>query len=388
MVVIIFLMIISFFVIFWGMIGYPIFLKILDKILNPPKLTKNYQYEPQVTYMIVAHNEEKVIQAKLENAISLDYPKEKLQIIVTSDFSTDKTNDIVNSFIKTHPQSNITLHCTVEHKGKTNAQNEGQKLATGEILVMTDSNAKFDKKAIRELVSSFSNPDISYVCGKLEYSNEENITSATESTYWSLDLAMRDIESRFQTITAGNGSIYAVRNSEYIDIPLIRCHDGTMPYQYAIMGKQAKFNPDAVSYEKAGENNQDEFKRKVRMNRTILDIFVDGFRAMNMIKYRWFSLFYFGHRTCRYTLWLFHIVFFVCSLLLTIMFDSIVGSVLSLLQLIGILLGIYSISKSINNKLIRMIGYYSMTIISQCVGAYRQATGQSKPFWSKAESTR
>ena len=143
MKLLIILMIVSGGAIFFAMVGYPLLLKVLDIILSPSLITKDYNYEPNVSYMIVAHNEEKQIKSKLDNAISLDYPKKKMQIIVTSDLSTDSTNTIVDEFIKKHPENNIILHKTVEHKGKTNAQNEGQRLATGEILVMTDANAIF-----------------------------------------------------------------------------------------------------------------------------------------------------------------------------------------------------------------------------------------------------
>lgn len=388
MLILVILMAVSAAIIFFAMIGYPVLLMLLDKIKHPPKIKKDFEYEPTVSYMIVAHNEEKVIEKKLENALELDYPLDKFQIIVASDFSTDKTNELVNRFIEKHPERTIVLHTSVEHKGKTNAQNEAQRLATGEILVMTDANSTFKKDAIRELVASFTDQDIVYVCGRLIYSNsEDNITSSTESTYWDLDLKMRDIESRLQTITAGNGSIYAVRNSEYIDIPLSGCHDGTMPYMYGIENRKSLFNPDAISYEKAGEVNADEFKRKVRMNRTILDIFE---RTPKTWKpgLGFFSLFYFGHRTCRYTLWLFHLLFFVCSVIAFGISRNVVVGILVLLQVLAVLMGLYSIHHIISNKYLRLLGYYSMMVLAQVVGAFKQATGKSKPVWEKAETTR
>ena len=203
------------FVIVYAMVGYPIVLKLLDKILKPSEHKQDLTYEPTVSYMIVAHNEEKVIADKLINATEVDYPFDKFQIIVASDNSTDKTNEIVSNFITEHPELSITLYCSKEHKGKTNAQNEAQKIASGEILVMTDANTMLKPDAIRELVSYFTSEDIAYVSGKLEYSNSlDNATSASESTYWDLDLTMRDIESRIKTITAGNGALYACRNKD------------------------------------------------------------------------------------------------------------------------------------------------------------------------------
>lgn len=388
MLYVIILMGISCFVIFYAMIGYPITLLLIDKINENGSIKKDYNYEPTVTYMIVAHNEEDVIYKKMENALELDYPKEKLQILIASDYSTDKTDAIVEKFANDNQDYDIILYRTLEHKGKTNAQNEAFGISTGEIVVMTDANAILNRNAIRELVASFTSDDIVYVCGRLEYSNIENETSESESQYWNLDLKMRDIESRIQTITAGNGSIYAVRKKEYIITPPIRCHDGYLPFQYALKEKRSIFNPDAVSYEKAGEDNRDEFKRKVRMNRTILEIFNSAPKVMNPLKYKWFSLFYFGHRTCRYLLWLMHIIFFGASIVLLFLCQSVIAWLIVIAQVIGLGLGIVSINHQLRNKYIRMIGYYSMTVIAQMVAAFKQITGQTKATWEKAESTR
>ena len=142
MIVWLIVFLLSAFIVVYAMVGYPLLLKFLDKLLKPKPLEKIDDYEPTVTYMIVAHNEEAVIEKKLENAIQLDYSKEKMQILVASDNSTDSTNSIVESFIKKHPERNIVLYCSKEHKGKTNAQNEAQKKATGEILVLVIGTRK------------------------------------------------------------------------------------------------------------------------------------------------------------------------------------------------------------------------------------------------------
>ena len=378
---------ISVFIAFWAMVGYPISLRLLDKFFKPKVHDKNLNYEPNVSLMIVAHNEEKVIEEKLKNAITLDYPKVKLQIIVTSDCSEDKTNEIVEGFINNHPDYNIVLHKTVVHKGKTNAQNEGQKLANGEILVMTDANSKFEASAIKELVSYFTNENIAYVCGKLVYSNKSNSTSDSESTYWNLDLKMRDIESRFQTITAGNGAIYACRNKDYLDINPIYCHDSMMPYLYALQNKRAIFNPDAIAYEKAGSNDNDEFKRKVRMNRCILTWFRKGIKSLNFLKYKWFSFFFFSHRLCRYSLWLAHSIAFASSFIAMIRREK-WGKLFTLIQIFLGLIAVFSLKLKIKNKMIRMIGYYVMTVFAQIVGVRNCVFGKSKATWEKAESTR
>lgn len=371
------------FFIFWAMIGYGLSLWIIDKIRKKDKIEK-VDFGFTVSVMIVAHNEEKVIYNKLKNIIECDYPKGKIKYIVTSDNSDDKTNQIVEDFIKEHPDFDITLYVTKEHKGKTNAQNEAQKLVDTDILVMTDANAMFKENAITELVSSFSDESISYVCGGLQYINTENTTANAEASYWNGDLKQRYIESTIKTITAGNGAIYACRNRDYIQVPLIESHDSSMPYYYATHGKRAIFNPDAVAYEKAGESSEDEFKRKVRMNRGILTGVKNGFKVLNVFKYGWFSYFYFGHRLCRYLLWLNHLLILVLNAVL--LKSGLFWQVIFGLQIIFGLLGM--LGKNSSSKILYIIYYYCMTVTAQWVGVINIITGKAKPTWDSAQSTR
>ena len=283
MLILIIIGVIAGFVIYWAMIGYPLSLVVLNKLIKREN-KKNYLYQPTVTVMVVSHNEEKVIRDKLQNLLEIDYPAEKLEFLIASDFSTDKTNEIVEDFICSHPERKIRIHKTVNHRGKTNAQNETQELCNTEILVMTDANAMFDPLAVKELSASFIDPSIAYVTGRLSYVNTDgNTTASSEGFYWKLDLMCRRIESRLQTITAGNGAIYAVRNKDYRKVDPISCHDSNFPLLYALEKKRAIYNPDAVAYEKAGEVDQDEFKRKIRMNRNILKAILPDMRIVWLI---------------------------------------------------------------------------------------------------------
>lgn len=376
----------SSFIIFWANIGYPLSMLIIGKAIHKENKIDT-KYVPTVTLMIVAHNEEKVIKEKLENAIKLDYPKEKLKVLISSDNSTDKTNDIIKEFIENNLDRDITLYQTKERKGKTNAQNEASKLVNTEILVMTDANSMIEKKAIKEIVSSFSDDNIVYVTGRLCYTNSnENETSNSENLYWDLDTKIRDIESRLQTITAGNGALYACRTKDYYCFDPIKCHDSSMPLYYALNGKRAIANQNAIAYEKAGENIKDEFKRKVRMSRIVLHSILPDIRILNIFKYKWFSYFYFGHRSCRYMLWSSHILLLISNILLcgnnTFYVSTLIGQII--IYLLAILKGL----TKIDNKLLNISYYYCATIIAQTIGVYNTITGKAKPFWEKAESTR
>lgn len=373
------------FIIAWANVGYPLTIILIGKIINK-KNRKLDNYEPTVTIMIVAHNEEKVIEEKLKNVLKVDYPKDKIEILVSSDNSTDKTNSIVEKFIKSHRNSNIRLYKVQERKGKTNAQNEAAKTVKSEILVMTDANAMLKEDSIKEIVSSFDE-NVAYVSGKLMYSNSnDNLTSNTENVYWNLDTKVREIESNIQTITAGNGAIYACKTNDYHNFNPIQCHDSAMPLYYSLQGKRAIANHNAIAYEKAGENDGDEFKRKVRMSRIVLGSILPSFKILNVFKYKWFTFFYLGHRTSRYLLWFSHIVFFITNLFL--LNTSYIYIVTFIMQMIIYLLAIAKNIFNINNKVFNFCSYYSMTIIAQFIGVFKTITGQNKPFWEKAESTR
>lgn len=379
--------IVAVFVIFWAMIGYPISLAILDRLLKRTN-RKDDKYEPTVTIMVVAHNEESIIAEKLQNLLNVKYPADKLEFLIASDFSTDKTDEIVETFITTHPEYKIRIHKSEKHLGKTNAQNETQKLCNTEILVMTDANAMFVPNAVKELVSYFTDPSIAYVSGQLRYVNtEENGTANSEGFYWKLDLICRKIESKIQTITAGNGAIYAIRNEYYVDVPPIECHDSSFPFIFALNKKRAIYGPDAIAYEKAGEINEDEFKRKVRMNRGILKGICPNIRLFNFFSYRWFTYFYFGHRTCRYLLWLMHLVAFVVNIPLAFV-DGYFWKIILGIQILFYLIAIIGLITKSSNRLVKIVFYYCMTVMAQWKGVVNIVTGKSKPIWEKAESTR
>lgn len=378
---------ISAFIIVWAMVGYPISLKVIGKIYDYRKLQKDYNHQPTVTVMVVAHDEEKVILEKLNNIIELDYPHDKIEFLVASDNSTDNTNSIVRKFISEHPDKKIRIFEVKARRGKTNAQNEAQKTVTTEYLVMTDANSIMAKESVKELMAAFTSEDIAYVTGRLEIINKDvSDVSNAESSYWDRDLSLREIEGKVQTITAGNGALYACRNAEYYDFDSIQCHDSAMPPLYALQGKRAIANHDAIAYEKAGEVIEDEFSRKVRMNRIILESILPDKRILNIFKYRWFSYFYFGHRTCRYLLWISHLIILIANMLL--IKEHWFYFVVFLGQLIFYIMALIKYITKSQNKYLTLMYYYTVTIIAQWIGVYNIITGKAKPTWEKAESTR
>ena len=173
--------------------------------------------EPHVTVIVAAYNEEPVIERRLENLLALDYPADRLDVVVTSDASTDRTHELVERF-------GDRVRLIVNPRGgKVAAQNRAVRETGGEILAFSDANATWAPDALRQLVANFADPDVAYVCGRLVLEAADG--SNQEGVYWRYELAQREAESRLGSITGGNGSIYAVRRSDYVEVDPKWGHD-------------------------------------------------------------------------------------------------------------------------------------------------------------------
>jgi cellulose synthase/poly-beta-1,6-N-acetylglucosamine synthase-like glycosyltransferase len=253
-------------VVFWGSLsalawtqaGYPLAAAALARIRGRPVLKE--PIEPSVTLIIAAHDEESVIEQRLDNLLALDYPADKLEIVVASDASTDRTDELVESFAAGGERVRL-LRCP--RGGKVAAQNRAVRSTQGEILGFTDANAKWKEDALRKLVRNFSDPEVAYVCGGHYYESGDGTNR--ESTYWRFEAWLRRSESALGSITGGIGPIYAVRRSDYVEVDPRFGHDLALPYLMVQHGRRAVFEPEAVAWEKPSRDVEDEYRRKVRM---------------------------------------------------------------------------------------------------------------------------
>ncbi|CAH6794650.1 Glycosyl transferase [Vibrio chagasii] len=381
---------VTLFLIIHPFITYPLSLMLLGYIYKDDYKSQYCEsFSPSVTLVISAYNEQKVIANKLNSLLEMNFDIATLEVIVTSDGSTDRTHEIVNNFIAKFGArfKSIELVVVEGRLGKTNAQNKAVERSRGDIIAFSDSNSIWEPNALDFLVSRFKDDNVAYVSGMLKYTNhQESTTSESESRYWEFDLYLREVESRVMSTVGGNGAIYAIRQSEYIDLPPMLSHDGFMPTKVVLKGKTAKFEKRAIATEKAGENSSDEFGRKVRMQRgqpwkKYIDI-----SKFNFFKFGWFSYFYFSHKYLKYCLYILHPSLFIFNII--IFNDSLIylfSLVFQSLFYIFAILGFFLKSK---NKLMHYPFYYSMTIVAQAVSVYRTLTGKSKATWEKAETTR
>jgi cellulose synthase/poly-beta-1,6-N-acetylglucosamine synthase-like glycosyltransferase len=242
----------------WTQAGYPVAAAALARLRGRP--VRKHELEPPVTLIVAAHDEEDVIERRLDNLLALDYPIEKLEIVVASDASTDRTEDLVEAIAK-HESRVRLLRCP--RGGKVAAQNRAVRATSGEILAFSDANAQWRPDALRKLVRNFADAEVAYVCGGHFYEAADGTNR--EGTYWRFESWLRRNESCLGSITGGIGPIYALRREDYVEVDPRFGHDLALPYLMVQRGRRAVFEPEAVAWEKPSRDIEDEYRRKVRM---------------------------------------------------------------------------------------------------------------------------
>jgi cellulose synthase/poly-beta-1,6-N-acetylglucosamine synthase-like glycosyltransferase len=245
-------------------VGYPAMLVMVRRVFRRP--VKKQCWETDVSIIIAAYNEHATIENKLRNLLALDYPKRKLQIIVSLDGPTDGSEFIVWKWAA----RGVELIHTKEHRGKGSALNRAVRQARGEIVVFADVRQTFAKSAIRELVANFADPTVGAVSGELllmtaSEGGAENEDSNDVGLYWRYEKAIRSMESEIHSVPGATGAIYAIRRDLYRDIPEDTLLDDVLiPLQIVLGGKRAVFDPEAKAYDMVACCPLAEYPRKVR----------------------------------------------------------------------------------------------------------------------------
>ena len=242
----------------WTHVGYPAAAGLAARLR--PRPVERKEVTPTVSVIVAAHDEEAVIRQRVENLLELDYPPELVELVVASDASTDSTDAIVEEIGRGEPRVRL-LPCP--RGGKVNAQNLAVRRTTGEIVAFSDANAVWAPDALRKLVRSFADPEVAYVCGRLRLRSVDGTNR--EGAYWRYETWLREQESALGSVTGGNGAIYAVRRSDYVEVDPRFGHDLAFPYLMVQRGRRAVYAPEAVAFEKPSRDLEDEYRRKVRM---------------------------------------------------------------------------------------------------------------------------
>jgi cellulose synthase/poly-beta-1,6-N-acetylglucosamine synthase-like glycosyltransferase len=242
----------------WTHVGYP---------LAAAAAARRRRYEPRrdesflpdVALIIAAHDEAHVIRERLENALALDYPRERLELVVALDGAADGTRTIVEEFA-----GEGVRMLDLPRVGKVTAQNAAVEATESEVVAFSDANSLWEPDALRLLVRNLADPEIGYVCGRLRLVNGHD-GGNQEVLYWGFELWLREQESACGSVTAGNGAIYAVRRSAFLELEPGHGHDIGLPFRLRRRGLRSVYEPAAVARERAMGTTQAEWPRKVRM---------------------------------------------------------------------------------------------------------------------------
>jgi cellulose synthase/poly-beta-1,6-N-acetylglucosamine synthase-like glycosyltransferase len=272
--------------------GYSLVTMLLALLVRNP--VRRADITPSVTLLITAYNEELDIAQKLEGSLKLDYPRELLEIIVASDGSTDRTDEIVRGF----EARGVKLVRVEGRLGKTGTQNEAVKHARGEIIVFSDATTTYDSQALRKLVRNYADPRIGAVSGRYEYRNPSGAPIGLGTVlFWKYENAIKSMQTRIWTITGCCGCIYSVRRSAYVPLPRDIISDLCQPLKILESGYRIAFEREAVAYEDALEESKGEFSMRVRVisrgmhglifMRKLLNPLRKPFVAFQLISHKW-----------------------------------------------------------------------------------------------------
>jgi cellulose synthase/poly-beta-1,6-N-acetylglucosamine synthase-like glycosyltransferase len=358
-------------------LGYPLLLRGLVALFGRrEQAAPDAEDLPLVSLIIPAYDEEPVIERKVANARSLDYPAERLEVVIASDGSSDRTAELARA-----AGANLVLE--LPRGGKVAALNQAVRRATGNVLAFSDANSYWRADALRLLVARLAEEKTGYVCGQVRFDGGEG--GNQEGLYWRYEMAVRAMETRLAGITAGNGGIYAVRREAYIELDPSRGQDIGFPFELTKRGWRAVYEPAAVAEERMAPTVEGEFRRKRRMMWGLWDVML----RWGMLDPRGYGPAYaleiYSHRLLRYlTPWLHLIALVANAFLLDHGTVYVVTFALQLALLVAALLG-----RFIPALPFRIAYYYVTVTASIAVGLWdRLRAGRVPIGWEKVEGTR
>ncbi len=276
-------------------IGYPLSAWLISCLA--PRPVRRGAHEPGVTIVIAAYNEAQVIGQTIENKLTLDYPREKLEIIVISDGSTDRTDAIVEKYA----DDNVRLLRQEPRGGKTSALNMAVSRARGNVIVFSDANSLYAPDAVRRLVENFADPAVGYVTGKMIYANPDGTTVGDGcSAYMKYENALREVETRFGSIVGVDGGIDAMRKELYDPMSADQLPDFVMPLKVVEQGYRVVYEPRALLKEPALGKSTDEYRMRVRVSLRALWALYDMRQQLSFMRHPLFAWQLWSHKVLRY----------------------------------------------------------------------------------------
>ena len=381
------------FIIVYTYVGYGILLYVIIKIRRFFKIGKtvevDHSYEPEVTLFIAAYNEKDYVDAKMENTLSLDYPKDKLNIVWVTDGSDDGTPDLLKDF------PNTTVHHLDERNGKIGAMNRGMDFVKTPIVIFSDANTNLGKESIRRIVNLFSNPTVGCVSGEKRIIEKESdvASGAGEGLYWKYESALKKWDAELYSVVGAAGELFAIRTPLYRHVEKdTLLDDFIISLRVAQDGYTIQYDPEAYAIETASANVKDELKRKIRISAGGIQSIVRLRSLLNIFKYGTLSFQYISHRVLRWSLTPLCLLLLIpVSFVLAYnegLLDFGLYSILFWLQMlfyVAALTGWFLENKSIKVKVLFVPYYFFIMNLSVVLGFFRYMKKSQSVNWERAK---
>lgn len=381
------------FIVTYTYIGYGILLYLIIKVRRIFKKNKNNTtntgYEPDITLFISAYNEKDYVAGKMENTMSLDYPKEKLKIIWVTDGSDDGTPGLLREY------SNVTVHHLPERNGKISAMNRGMKFVTTPIVIFSDANTMLGKESIKRIAGLFGNASVGCVSGEKRIVNKETdvASGAGEGLYWKYESALKKWDAELYSVVGAAGELFAIRTELYRDVEKdTLLDDFIISLRVAQDGYTIQYDPEAYAIETASANVKEELKRKIRISAGGIQAVVRLRSLLNIFKYGTLSFQYISHRVLRWTLTPLCLLLIIPTGFLLAWNEGIVNlgtySILFWLQLlfyIAALTGWFLENRSTRIKLLFVPYYFFIMNLSVVLGFFRYMKKSQSVNWERAK---
>ena len=365
-------------------VGYPLVVYLVSALF--PRRIKRGEIEPSVTILITAFNEEQDIRQKLENTLKIEYPADKLEILVASDGSTDRTDAIAREFAS----SGVRLFRQEGRVGKTVTQNNAVECASGEIILFSDATTVYDTDVLRKVLPSFADDTVGCVAGRLLYVDaaETNVGKGARS-YWNYETFIKIAESSACSLIGASGCLYAVRKSAYMPMYAEACSDFLICTILYRQGLRSVFEPSAVCFEDTNRRPGDEMQMRVRV---ISQTFTDLWRnldMMNPIRSGFYAFQLISHKVLRYAVPILLFTLFVSNLLLS--GGSIFFSVLFAAQVLFYLMALvgWVLEKlGIRLTFLAIPLYFVLANLASVIAFYRFIRGARVSIWEPIRDVR
>ena len=358
-------------------VGYPLLLVLMSRLCGRP--VHRSDFTPSATVIITAYNEERDLAAKLENTLALDYDSNLLEVIVASDCSTDRTDEIAREFAA----RGVRLHRQPERLGKTAAQNGAVEQARGDVILFSDATTDYEPDVLHVLMSSFADPTVGCATGRVIYTDraESSVGHGTRS-YWGYEFLLKKHESNVCSLIGVCGCMYAVRKSAYVPLYHEACSDFLIATKMVEQGLRAVYEPAAVCREETNERADKELKTRVRIvtqtfsdlwrNRSMMNPLRSGFYAVELI----------SHKVMRYLVPLFLIIILVTSAVLAPRSVSYAIALIAQICFYGAAVLAWMLERvGLPSRLLAVPQYFVLANLASLIALYKFISGERYVRW-------